>query len=68
MFVGFYCFTKKSIMETQKIYTRKEFAKVLNVSFGTLRNWEKSKVIDPPTRIARRVYFTEAHLQKIFAQ
>lgn len=52
----------------QEIFTRREYAKKLNVSYGTLRNWEKSGVIDPPTRIGRRVYFTKQHFQKTFGQ
>lgn len=51
-----------------KIYSRKEFAQKLQVSFGTLRNWERNNQIEPPKRIGRRVYFTENQLNKVFGE
>lgn len=54
-------------MET-KIYSRKEFAQKLQVSFGTLRNWERNGNIEPPKRIGRRVYFTENQLSKMLGE
>lgn len=47
-----------------KIFTRNEFAEKLQVSLTTLFNWEKQGIIKP-SRIGRRVYFTEAHLNEI---
>jgi len=52
----------------QKIYSRKEFAQKLQVSFGTLRNWERNGQIDPPKRLGRRVYFTENQFNKVFGE
>ena len=46
-----------------KILTRREAAKLLNVSLGTLGNWERAGYIKP-SRIGRRVYFTEKQIDK----
>ncbi len=52
-------------MNTETIYTRREFSKKFNVSLGTLRNWEKKGIIPHPIRLGRRAYFTEKHLNEI---
>lgn len=49
------------------IYSRKQFAQKLQVSLGTLRNWEKHGHIEPPKRVGRRVYFTESHICKLLS-
>jgi predicted site-specific integrase-resolvase len=51
-----------------KIYSRKEAAKVFQVSMGTLRNWEKAGHIAPPSRIGRRVYFTDNQINRILGE
>jgi primosomal protein N' len=40
-----------------ELITRAEKAKQLDVSLPTLKNWEDQGLIEPPTRIGRRVYF-----------
>ena len=47
----------------KKIFTRREAAKLLDVSLGTLQNWERAGHIKP-SRIGRRVYFTETQIDK----
>jgi len=49
----------------QKILTRDEVKKKLNISTGTLYNWEKAKILKP-TRIGRRVYFLESDIMEFF--
>jgi DNA-binding transcriptional MerR regulator len=49
----------------KEIYTRKEVAKMLDISVCTLRNWERKKNIEPPIRIGRRVYFTIMQLNTL---
>lgn len=51
-------------MET-KIYTRIETAKKFKVTAATLRNWERNGCIEAPSRIGRRVYFTEDQINRI---
>lgn len=45
----------------QKIFTRKQTAEFLNVSLGTLGNWETAGLLTP-SRIGRRVYYTEIQI------
>lgn len=46
-----------------KIYTTKEVRKLLQVSRGTLNNWDKNNILKPK-RIGRRNYYYESDIQR----
>ena len=49
----------------KKILTREQVKEKLNISTGTLYNWEKAEILKP-TRIGRRVYFLERDIMEFF--
>ncbi len=48
--------------EPDKLYSREEVAAIYNVSFVTLRDWEKNKIIPKPIRMGSRVYWRKADI------
>ena len=62
-------FARKIISECSKndpdkvVYSQKEFAKLKNVTVGTLIRWEKEGLVKP-TRIGKKVYYRECDFNK----
>jgi len=52
-------------MNKLKILTRDETKELLQISNGTLFNWERKGILKP-TRIGRRVYYSEESIEKFF--
>lgn len=50
------------------MYKTNEFAKLLNVSAQTLRNWEKNKKLVPITLPGGQKRYTDKHLRKIMGE
>jgi len=47
---------------SEKLYSREEVAAIYNVSFVTLRDWEKNKIIPKAIRKGTRVYWRKADI------
>jgi predicted DNA-binding transcriptional regulator AlpA len=47
---------------SQELLSRKQVAKMYNVSFVTLRDWEKNNIIPKPIRMGSRVYWRKADI------
>jgi DNA-binding transcriptional regulator YiaG len=52
----------KSESGGEKLFTRKEVAKIYNVSYVTLREWEKHNIIPKPIRKGSRVYWQKSSI------
>lgn len=53
--------------QTVDIYTRKEVAELLNVSFATLNRWEKIGYLKP-VRAGRKVHYLKSDIQNLISK
>lgn len=48
-----------------KHYKPKEFAKLIGVCYGTLRNWDENGTLVAYRTLTNRRYYTDEHLKKV---
>ena len=54
--------TGQNDQEPEELLSRAQVSKIYNVSFVTLRDWEKNKIIPRPIRRGTRVYWRKSDI------
>ncbi len=54
--------TNEKSHEPEELLSRKQVSQIYNVSFVTLRDWEKNKIIPRPIRRGTRVYWRKSDI------